>query len=102
LYAAGGGTDSCAYSALYYCLSTLPDKPATVIEMLFEAADHPDQNWAERALFGLTQGIPKPYQSSVADFASSRLQRLGPKEREQAVQIVRHYGTPEQIAALRN
>jgi hypothetical protein len=89
--------------AVYFGLSTLPEKSAAVVERLLEFLPHRDMNVAGRALWGLGFGVPDSLRPKVAGAVMQLLQaRANPSTRQECLAVVAAYGTAAELPALRS
>ncbi|MCA9049697.1 MAG: conjugal transfer protein TraF, partial [Planctomycetaceae bacterium] len=89
------------HDAIYFALSTSPDKNAAVVEKLIETLSDPDWNNWDRALWGLGYGVRESEQQKVAEAMLQMIEnRSDPKTRGKCEKLVQQYGSPEQIQKL--
>ncbi len=98
---AGSGQRGLRKDAIYFALSTSPNKSDAVLDVLFEAAQEPSSN-AGRALWGLGFGVPEPAHAKVADFAQRLFEARSDAEvRDDALKLLESYAGEAQLDALR-
>jgi len=89
------------HDAIYYALSTSPEKTPAAIDKLIEVLSDPDWNNWGRAIWGLGYGVPEDQQTKVAAAMLQMYElRSDPKTRSKCERLVREYGDEKQVAKL--
>ncbi|MEZ6128430.1 MAG: hypothetical protein R3C59_07090 [Planctomycetaceae bacterium] len=89
------------HDAIYFALSTSPDKNKAVVDKLIETLSDPDWNNWDRALWGLGYGVRESEQQKVADAMLQMIEnRSDPKTQEKCARLIQTYGSEEQKARL--
>lgn len=89
------------HDAIYYALSTSPEKTPAAIDKLIEVLSDPDWNNWGRAIWGLGYGVPEDQQTKVAAAMLQMYElRSDPKTRGKCERLVRAYGDAKQIKEL--
>jgi hypothetical protein len=90
------------HDVFYLAVSTQGNKSAVVVERLIEVAGGEDMLEAERAQWGLAQGVVPAEQDRVVDFGLKLYEGRTGQARARALAIVRTYGTKKHAAAVRS
>ncbi len=89
------------HDAIYYALSTSPEKTPAAIDKLIEVLSDPDWNNWGRAIWGLGYGVPEDQRTKVAAAMLQMYElRSDPKTRGKCERLVRAYGDAKQIKKL--
>jgi HEAT repeat protein len=89
------------HDAIYYALSTSPEKTPAAVDKLIEVLSDPDWNNWGRAIWGLGYGVPEDQQKKVAAAMLQMYElRSDPKTRGKCDRLIREYGDKEQISKL--
>ncbi|APZ92477.1 HEAT repeat domain-containing protein [Fuerstiella marisgermanici] len=89
------------HDAIYYALSTSPEKTPAAIDKLIEVLSDPDWNNWGRAIWGMGYGVPEDQQTKVAAAMLQMYElRSDPKTRGKCERLVRVYGDAKQIKKL--
>ena len=89
--------------AIYFALSTSPDKNEAVVDKLIEVLSDPDWNNWDRALWGLGYGVREAQQEKVADAMLQMYEnRSDPKTRGKCAKLIQQFGSDEQKDKLQH
>jgi hypothetical protein len=87
--------------AIYFGLSTFKPKNEAVVDKLIETLTDPDWNNWDRALWGLSYGVPEELQPRVAEALTEMyIARSDPRTREKCRELIRQYGGEDAVEAL--
>ena len=88
--------------AIYFGLSTWPNKNEAVVDELIEVLSDPDWNNWSRAIWGLGYGVSESQKKKVAEAMLQMHEfRSDPQTREKCQRLINKYGDARQIARLR-
>lgn len=81
------------HDAIYFGLSTVPDKSRRVVDALFTYLTDDNHTIRGRAHWGLQRGIPEAQQAYVAARYADHLTKfVNPKSHEEALKLIARYG----------
>ena len=86
--------------ALYFSLSTMSQKSPAVVERLIEYLADPDPNNANRAFWGLGQGVPEESNARLAEVALELVNTRTGNTRNQALDLLARYAQSEQLQTI--